>query len=53
VQDHVAVLLRFIGNMSNLSSLTIGDYYYYNSHDKMMEKGNGDRVGIWYGYWWV
>jgi hypothetical protein len=39
VQDRVAALLRFIGSVSNLSLLTIGGYYYYNSHDKMMEKG--------------
>ena len=39
------------GSVGNLQLLTIGDYYYY-SHDKMM-KGNGDRAGIWYGYWWV
>jgi hypothetical protein len=38
VQDRVAVLLRFTGSASNLSLLIIGGYYYYNSHDKMMEK---------------
>jgi hypothetical protein len=48
-----SALLRFIGSVSNLSLLTIGGYYYYNSHDKMMERKIGDRVGIWYGYWWV
>jgi hypothetical protein len=53
VQDRVATLLRFIGSVSNLSLLTIGGYYYYNSHDKIIEKENGDRAGIWYGYWWV
>ena len=47
----VAAMLRFFGSVSNLPLHTIGDYYYH-SHDKMV-KGNGDRVGIWYGYWWV
>ena len=47
----VAAMLRFIGSVSNLPLLTIGDYYYH-SHDKMV-KGNGDRAWIWYGYWWV
>jgi hypothetical protein len=37
VQDRIAALLRFIGSVGNLSLLTIGGYYYYNSHDKMME----------------
>jgi hypothetical protein len=27
-------LLRFNGSVSDLSLLTIGGYYYYNSHDK-------------------
>ena len=41
----------FLGSgTSSVTLLTIGDYYY--SHDKMV-KGNGDRAGIWYGYWWV
>jgi hypothetical protein len=48
-----SALLRFIGSVSNLSLLTIGGYYYYNSHDKMMERKIGDRIGIWYGYWRV
>ena len=43
----VAAMLRFFGSVSNLSLLTIGDYYYH-SHDKMV-KENGDRAGIWYG----
>ena len=47
----VVAMLRFFGSVSNLPLLTIGDYYYY-SHDKMV-KGNGDRAGIWYSYWWV
>ena len=47
----VAAMLRFFGSVSNLLLLTIGDYYYH-SHDKMV-KGNGDRAGIWYEYWWV
>ena len=47
----VAAMLRFFGSVSNLSLLTIGDYYYH-SHDKMVKR-NGDRAGIWYGYWWV
>jgi hypothetical protein len=37
---YIYILLRFIGSVSNLSLLTIGGYYYYNSHDKMMEKKN-------------
>jgi hypothetical protein len=51
VQDRVAALLRFISSGSNLSLLTIGGYYYYNSHDKMMEKkmvtgqGYGTSIG--------
>jgi hypothetical protein len=36
--------------VSNLSLLTVGGYYYYNSHDKMMEKkivtGQGYGIGI-------
>ena len=47
----VAAMLRFFGGMSNMSSLTIGDYYYH-SHDKMVKR-NRDRAGIRYGYWWV
>ena len=47
----VAAMLRIFGSVSNLPLLTIGDYYYH-SYDKMV-KGNGDQVGIWYGYWWV
>ena len=47
----VAVILRIFGSVSNLPLLTIGDYYYH-SHDKMVKR-NGDRAGIWYGYWWV
>jgi hypothetical protein len=38
VQDHVVALLRFIGSVNNLSLLTIGGYYYYNSHAIMMEE---------------
>jgi hypothetical protein len=41
-----SALLRFIGSVSNMSLLIIGGYYYYNSHDKMMERKIGDRVGI-------
>ena len=51
VQVRVAAMLRFFGSVSNLSLLIIGDYYYY-SHNKMV-KGNVDRTGIWYRYWWV
>jgi hypothetical protein len=36
VQDRVAAMLRFIGSVSNMSLLTIGDYDY--SHNKMMEE---------------
>ena len=32
----VAAMLRFFGSMSNLSLLTIGDYYYH-FHDKMVK----------------
>jgi hypothetical protein len=50
VQDRVAALLRFIGSVSNLSLLTVGGDYYYNSHDKMIEKemvtGQGYGMGI-------
>ena len=45
----VAAMLRFFGSVSNLLLLTIGDYYYH-SHDKRVKR-NGDRAGIWYGYW--
>ena len=41
-------MLRFIGSMSNLSLLTIGNYYY--SHNKIMERkmvtGQGYGMGI-------
>ena len=47
----VAAMLRIFDSVSNMPLLIIGDYYYH-SHDKMV-KGNGDRAGIWYGYWWV
>ena len=47
----VAAMLRVFGSVSNLSLLTIGDYYYY-SHDNMV-KENGDRTETWYEYWWV
>ena len=33
----VAAMLRFFGSVSNLPLLTIGDYYYYHSHDKMVK----------------
>jgi hypothetical protein len=42
-------LLRFNGNVSDLSLLTISGYYYYyyhNSHDKKDGRENGDQVGI-------
>ena len=45
----VAAMLMIFGSVSNLSLLTIGNYYYH-SHDKMV-KGNRDRTGIRYGYW--
>ena len=32
----VAAMLRIFGSMSNLSLLTIGDYYYH-SYDKMVK----------------
>ena len=32
----VAAMLRIFGSVSNLSLLTIGDYYYY-SHDKVVK----------------
>jgi hypothetical protein len=38
VQIRITALLRFIGIVSNLSLLTIGGYYNYNSHDKMMKR---------------
>ena len=39
----VAAMLRFIGSVSNLPLLTIGDYYYH-SHNKMVkEKWRPDR----------
>ena len=45
----VAAMLRIFGSVSNLSLLTIGDYYYH-SHDKMvkenMETGQGYGMGI-------
>jgi hypothetical protein len=33
-----SALLRFIDSVSNLPLLTICGYYYYYSHNKMMEK---------------
>ena len=46
----VAAMLSFFGSVSNLPLLTIGDYYYYHSHDKMvkgkMETGQGYGMGI-------
>jgi hypothetical protein len=36
VQDRVATMLKFIGSVSNLPLLTVGDNYY--SHDKTMER---------------
>ena len=45
----VAAMLRFLGSVSNLPLLTIGDYYYH-SYDKMvtgkMENGKGYGMGI-------
>jgi hypothetical protein len=49
VQDRIAALLRFIGSGSNLSLFIIGGYYYYNSHDKMMEKEMVTRQGYGIG----
>jgi hypothetical protein len=49
VQDRVAALLRFIGSVSSMSLLTIGGYYLYNSHDKMMEKEMVTRQGYGLG----
>ena len=40
----VVAILMIFGSASNLSLLTIGDYYCH-SHD-IMVKINGDRVGI-------
>jgi hypothetical protein len=34
-----SALLRFIGNVGNLSLLTTGDYYYHESHNKNGGKG--------------
>ena len=43
-------MLRFFSSVSNLPLLTIGDYYYYYSHDNMvkgkMETGQGYGLGI-------
>ena len=44
MQDRVAALLRFIGSVSNLSLLTIGDYYYH-SHDKIVKGKKETRQG--------
>jgi hypothetical protein len=45
-----SALLRFIGSVSNLPLLTICGYYYYYSHNKMMERkmvtGQGYGMGI-------
>jgi hypothetical protein len=49
VQDRVATLLRFIGSVGNLSLLTIGCYYYYNSQDNMMERKMVTRQGFGMG----
>ena len=46
----VAAMLRIFGSVSNLSLLTIGDYYYH-SYDKMVkgkietEQGYGTGIG--------
>jgi hypothetical protein len=43
-----SALLRFIGNMGNLSLLTIGDYYYHKSQNNMVErKWWPDRDVVW------
>jgi hypothetical protein len=47
-----SALLRFIGSVGNLSLLTPGNYYSHKSKMKWW-KGNGDRTGMWYGYWSV
>ena len=40
-------MLRFVGSVSNLSLLTIRDYYYH-SHDKMVKgKWRPGRDGVW------
>ena len=40
-------MLRFIGSVSNLPLLTIGDYYYH-SHDKIVKKKwRPDRDMVW------
>jgi hypothetical protein len=49
----VVTLLRFVGNMGNLSLLTMSDYYHHKTQRGNGGKGNGDRTGIWYSYWWV
>jgi hypothetical protein len=45
-----SALLRFIGHVGNLSLLTIGDYYYHESHNKNGERkmviGQGYDMGI-------
>ena len=46
----VAAMLMSFGSVSNLLLLTIGDYYYYHSHAKMvkgkMETEQGYGMGI-------
>jgi hypothetical protein len=50
VQDRVVAMLTFIGSVGNLSLLTTGDYYYHNSHNKMVKRemvtGQGCGMGI-------
>ena len=47
----VAAMLMSFGSVSNLLLLTIGDYYYYHSHAKMVkgkmetEQGYGTDIG--------
>jgi hypothetical protein len=38
VQVRVMAMLRLIDSVGNLSLLTIGDYYYHDSHNKMVER---------------
>ena len=44
----VAAMLRFVGSVSNLSLLTIRDYYYH-FHDKMVKR----KMVTGQGYGWV
>jgi hypothetical protein len=52
VQDRVVALLRFAGNVGNLSFSQQVIIIIIKLKMKWW-KGIGDRAEMWYGYWWV